>query len=172
MQQEPLPTSPGGFALVRQLIEWPENEEWSLPEEEPPFFFVDWREEDASIAEYCSNAAGHECVVSDWRGDDLYVVSDRLSRRVPLTSSVEDRHITLLTINEVIAPHHEIRYVWASHGADTAALVVLTPSEWQSLIQRYGESAVNRAFPRLQERPNIFTDSLRPPRRKWWRFWE
>lgn len=149
--------------LVRQLIDRSgENLINRLFGAEAPFFWVDWREEDDAIASYCSVAAGCECVRAEWRGDDLYMVGHSGSRRVPLTYSIADRHITLLAINEVIAPVYEIRYVCASGGGDTAGLVVLATSEWTSLEQQYGTSAVDRAFRRLRARPNIFTEPMCP----------
>jgi hypothetical protein len=137
-----------------------------------PFFFVDRREDDADIIDTCGVIVGEERLKSERDGDRLNIVSGGRRIPVPLTDSPDDPHITLLAINRALAPDYEVRYVWASHGSDTAGLLVLASAEWQALEAEFGAAGVDKVFLRLGERPNIFTGSLDPPKKRWWQFWK
>ncbi len=155
---------------ARDLIARP-KEARDVFEPDLPFFWVDWREDDAEIIKYCTEIVGADRVRAEEDESDLFVTGNGKRLRVPLTESSDDRHITLLSVNQVLAPDHEIRYVWASHGSDTACLLLLASSEWDMLEAEYGSKRVDVAFLRLRGRPNIFTDSMFPPGKRWWQFW-
>jgi len=158
-------------ALIAGKVDETRGEVWEHPE---LFFFVDWREEDENIAAYCDELIGPGVIEASWRGEDLLFTRAERSVVVPLSHSPADRHIALLSLNEVLAPEFEVRYVWAAHGADTAAMLPLRTEEWQVLEQEYGRATLDRAFLRLQPSPNTFTDSLRRPtleEKPRWRFW-
>lgn len=155
--------------LIRGKVDEARGEVW---EHDDLFFFVDWREEEQNIPGYCDALLGPGLVAASWRGDDLVFSCADRSTVVPLTHSPADRHIALLSLNEVLSPLFEIRYVWASHGADSAALLPLAAHDWQSLLSEYGATALDMAFLKLQQAPNLFTDALvRPKPKPRWKFW-
>jgi hypothetical protein len=159
--------------LVRRLISGPSEADLDkLFRSGDPFFWVDWREEDEKIVEYCGSILGSGSLSCRWHDDDLIVV--RGSRSVPaqLTESEEDRHLTLLAINQALEPDYEVRYAWASHGSDTAGLLLLSSAEWNTLEREFGFEQVENAFMKLRTRPNIFTDSISSPGKRWWQFWK
>jgi hypothetical protein len=67
-----------------------------------------------------------------------------------------DRHITLLALNRALHPDFEIRHVRSS-DQDEPAFAPLAASDWAALEQQYGSVAVEAAFARLQDYPNLFT---------------
>ncbi len=164
------------MTLIEKLIVEPSKETTDLLfDDHSEVFWVDWREDDGAIAGFCDAVIESKQLSSLWKGDKLFVHCGDVLKKVPLTNSCEDRHVTILTINKVISPDYEIRMVWDSHGSDTLAFAVLKCEAWASLEARYGEHEVDRAFFKLTDHPNTFTDSLdgfRPPKReKGWRFW-
>lgn len=128
-------------------------------------FWIDWREEDDAIPDACESILQTGSLSGELVEDDSeegYTVYVRYGDRrvqVPLTYSEADRHITLLTLNQVLAPDYEVRFCIDSHGADTLAFVPLSCQQWAQLEQRYGE-VVGRRFFKISERPNLFTDRL------------
>ena len=65
-------------------------------------------------------------LTAEWVGVDLFVTYGTKRVRVPLTESAEDRHITLLALNQVLSPEFEIRMLYASVGGDTGIFIPLT----------------------------------------------
>lgn len=170
--------------LVRDLIMNPTREVLDLlyaAETQAPFLWIDGREDDAAIAATCDAIVGPGVLAAEWRGDELFVHGRGREIQVTLEQDAGDRHRALLACNEILAPTHEIRYVWETDGADTAGLLLLSAEDWRSLENDYGCEAVAAAYLALAPRPNIFTDplhALRPKRpaplpaarRSWWRF--
>jgi hypothetical protein len=128
-------------------------------------FWVDWREDEGDIVEYCESVLQTGSLTSEQvdadtpRGSDLYISYNGKRIRAPLICGAEDRHIALCALNEVLTPDYEIRFCIDSNGSDTLAFLPLPAGQWSELEQRYG-AAVRRHFYRLAERPNVFTDPL------------
>jgi len=140
-------------------------------------FWIDWREEDQNIIDYCAEQIQTKKLTSVWEDENLVLKYEGSSKVVPLTFSDADRHITLLTINEVLFPDYEVRMVWDSDGSDTLAFVLLTTSNWNELEVKYGKDLLSKAFLKLKPNLNVFTDPLakhRPGKevkKQWWKFW-
>lgn len=149
-----------------------------LYEDESEVFWVDWREDDGELAGYCESLINSGKLSSRWDGEDLLVQYGDTQKKVPLTQSGSDRHITLLAINEIFSSDYEVRLVWESDGSDTVAFSVLPKDTWNELEGRYGKEKVSKAFLQLTADLNTFTDPLynhRPGRQrrgKWWQFWK
>lgn len=137
-------------------------------------FSVDWREEDEYIPRYCESVLRTGRLTSEWVGDDLFVVFGTKRVRVPLTESAADRHITLLALNEALAPEFEVRMLYSSVGSDTGVFAPLSSDGWRALEREAGE-VVSRRFHKLAAHPNTFTELVKVPTkarsRPWWRFW-
>jgi len=164
--------------LIEKLISEPSEKTTELLfEDETEVFWVDWREEDSALAEYCESIIKSGKLSSLSKGEKLFIRYNQVSKEVPLTQSGSDRHITLITINKVLAPDYEIRMVWDSDGGDTLAFAILPRKEWGALEDEYGAERVSMAFLRLTGSLNTFTDSLHSHRpgqsvsKKWWQLW-
>jgi len=167
------------MTLIEKLIVEPSEETTELLfEDESLVFWVDWREDDSVLAEYCDSIIKTNKLSSHWKGDELIVQYGEISKKVPLTLSGSDRHITLLTINEILDPDYEVRMVWDSDGGDTLAFTILSTHLWCELESKFGVQPVSKAFLRLTSDLNTFTDPLhkhRPGTKskgKWWEFWK
>ncbi len=123
----------------------------------PHFFAVDWREDDADIVQYCADCLGDDLLRAEWRGEDIVIVRDESETAVPLANDEGDRDVTIRTLNEVLQPDYEIRFLVCSHGGDTAGFAVLPAPDWQSLDSALPEP-VNENFIKLAVIPNIFTE--------------
>lgn len=120
------------------------------------FFAVDWREDDADIVQYCADCLGDDAIRGEWRDDSLVIIRNENETTVPLMNDEGDRDVTIRTLNDVLQPDYEIRFLVCSHGTDTAGFVVLPAADWQLLDAELPES-VDANFIKLALLPNIFT---------------
>lgn len=162
-----------------------------LGNEFPHFFAVDWREDDADVVRYCADCLGDESLRAEWRDKTLVIIRDGNETIVPLANSEGDRDVTLRTLNDVLQPNYEIRFLVSSHGSDMAGFAVLASADWQ-LLDAESSQCVNENFVKLALLPNLFTEmtdqhlpepargrfnrvlgrNRKPqPTRPWWRFW-
>jgi hypothetical protein len=121
------------------------------------FFAVDWGEADFDIIELCEMVIATGKLSAGWKGDDLFIHYGNVERRVPLTESEGDRHVTICLLNDVLAPDFEIRYVIASYGGDTIGFCVLPKNLWNELEQEYLQF-INADFIDPRALPNIVTE--------------
>jgi hypothetical protein len=146
----------------------------ALISNEDSCIIVDWGAFDEDIVRDCESVLGTGRLSAEWIDDHLFVIFGSKRLRVPLTESVADRHITLLTLNEALSPEFEVRMLYASVGNDSGTFVPLRSDAWAALEQE-AEEVVSRRFHKLRKHPNAFTEVVRVPRkpgdRPWWRFW-
>jgi hypothetical protein len=127
-------------------------------------FLVDWREEDDAIVGYCEDIlktgdlAAELIEIDADPGFEIYILHGANRVKVPLVVGPEDRHITLHTLNELLKPAFEIRVCVDSNGSDTLAFLPLSASDWSALEGRFGAN-VAKHFRRIEQRPNLFTES-------------
>ena len=145
---------------LRQLLK--DNDEEGIDdavfeEECDHFFAVDWREDDASTVSYCAESLGIDSLKAEWREESLVIIYKGKETTVPLTQSHADRHITVCTLNDILHPKYEIRYLVCTHGDDTAGYAALPSKDWKDLDKKFPD-AVAANFIRLNEIPNIFTE--------------
>ena len=152
--------------VVNAAVEQPCQESIeALLENEQTVFWVDWRHEDEEIANDCeailqTGRLSGELVETDADpGFEIYICYKDKRVKVPLTVSPQDRHITLCSLNEALAPDYEVRFCIDSNGSDTLAFLPLPTSTWAELEGRYG-GRVDERFYKIASRPNLFTDPL------------
>ena len=121
------------------------------------FFAVDWREDDADIVEYCAKCLGLPSLRAEWRGESLVIIHDENETPVPLANDDGDRHVTISTLNELLQPEYEIRFLVCSHGSDTAGFAVLPTADWHSLENGFPQATAEN-FIRLRAIPSMFTE--------------
>ena len=155
---------------VRKLLSSPTADAVAaFLDDESTVFWIDWRQEDETIAESCEltlNAGTLDGELiedtddgSDYRVDIIY---NAKRERVPLTFSEADRHITLLTMNRILSPDYEIRFCIDSNGGDTLGFIALAVDDWSTIHEQFGY-LVDKHFYRISETPNLFTDPLSFP---------
>jgi hypothetical protein len=152
--------------LIVRVLESPSDDAiQALLDDEDTVFWVDWRADDDGIVESCetiikTGSLSAELIdVETENGCDFYISYKDKRVQVPLTYSLEDRHITICALNEALAPDYEVRLCIDSSGSDTLGFLPLFVSEWNRLEGRYGD-AVKQRFYRIAARPNIYTDVL------------
>ena len=128
-------------------------------------FWVDWREEDDAIVQDCENILqtgrlkAEVVETTTGGGYEIYIQYGEKRVRVPLTYSMQDRHITLCSLNSALAPDWEIRFCLDSNDSDTLAFLPLSIRQWEELEQRYNDAVALR-FYKISTNLNPFTDSL------------
>ncbi len=146
-------TCPGETAVLKLL------------DDETAVFWVDWREDDAAIVEFCESilqtgSLAVESRLTGRRADWTFcIVYKGVRTPVPLVYGPEDRHITIVTLNRALVADFEIRLCIDSEGADTLAFLPLPSATWEDLEREYGHS-VSQRFYRLRDKPNVFTDTV------------
>lgn len=121
------------------------------------FVSVDWREMDDEIVTACAESLGLSNLTAEWAGEELVIDYKGNGMVAPLHQDGGDRHITVCTLNDILAPDYEIRFLVCSQGSDTAGYVALATAEWQSL-EREVLDAVVENFIDPRTLPNIFTE--------------
>jgi hypothetical protein len=123
----------------------------------PQFFAVDWREDDADIVAYAAEALELESLTAEWRDEDLFIIFDGREVKVPLQTDVADRHITICTLNDVLSPKYEVRFLVFSHGSDTLGLAALSVADWREL-EKANPAVVAENFIDPRRLPNLITE--------------
>lgn len=137
----------------------------ALLDDDGTVFWIDWRQEDETIAESCDavlhtgQLSGELVEVDSDEGFEVHLQFRDRREKVPLSYSGDDRHITLCALNRVLAPECEVRFCIDSKGSDTLAFIPLECKQWSAFESQYGE-AVSKRFYKIAERPNLFTDEL------------
>lgn len=151
--------------LITQVIQSPTPETIeALFDDQDTVFWVDWREDDSAIVSYCEDilqtgSLEAEIVPADNNaGIEMFIMYNNKRVRVPLVIGLEDRHITLVTLNQILSPDFEVRFCKDSDGSDTLAFLPLSGDTWRELEMTYGD-AVAKRFYQLQPSPNIFTEA-------------
>lgn len=154
------------LALIRQVLASPDSESIeALLDDEETVFWVDWREEDDVLVEYCEDIlqtgelSAEELDADNEAGFELIVQYQDNRIKVPLEIGEGDRHITLVAINQVMQTDYEIRFCIDSYGSDTLAFLPLATKDWQALESEFSD-AVAKRFYRLTDKPNLFTDPV------------
>lgn len=122
----------------------------------PAVFWVDWRDAESAVVEACAGASGVNVAV-ETAPDSLQLAANQQVIVTALNGGTEDRHATLLALNEVLSGSHEIRLALASLGADSLAFAVLPEGEWSMLDDDLGD-AVAQVVWRLDEQIDPFGD--------------
>ncbi len=123
----------------------------------PHFFAVDWREDDADIVQDCADCLGTDSLQGEWRGDRFVIIRDGVETAVPLANDEGDRDVTIRTLNDVLQPDYEIRFLVCSHGSDTSGFAVLASADWQAL-EAESSQTVDENFVKLALLPNLCTE--------------
>jgi len=123
----------------------------------PQFFAVDWREDDADIVAYCADALELDSLTSEWRDEDLFINFDGSEVQVPLQIDVADRHTTICTLNDVLSPKYEIRFLVFTHASDALGSAALTIADWQ-VLERISPAVVAENFIDPRRLPNLVTE--------------
>ena len=120
-----------------------------LSESDDVLLWVDWRQPDDEIVTMCeglikSGELSAECVPHE-ETEDLLISMGARQVKVAYPAPEADRDTTLSTLNQVIGPAYEMRFVVESDGSDTLAFLPLRASEWAALEQA-SPSAVAQRF--------------------------
>ena len=157
-------------------------------------FWVDWREFDENIITACEGCIESGQLSGAREGGEVIIRYKGRAVQVPLVEGVADRGITVRTLNDVLNPDYQIRFVVSSHGSDTLAFLPLPSSIWESFEAEFPQR-VAANFVQLSQLPNVFTelhDDQLPPlaktnfekmlarnrkewlrrNKKWWQCWK
>lgn len=120
-------------------------------------FWVDWREEDDAIVEYCEKCLNTGTLNAEivYNGDVLLLTIDYKGNT--FTEKIIDRDPTLIFLNRVLQPDYEIRFCKGSDGSDTLAFLPLSKSEWLELENIHGKEKVNNLFEVINEDTQMFS---------------
>ncbi len=151
---------------VRAVLESPSREAIeALFDDETVVFWVDWREEEESIVWSCENVlktgslSAEVVEVKTGEGCEVYIQYYDKRIKIPLTYSMDDRHIAICSLNDILAPDYEVRFCIDSNNSDTLAFVPLTVNDWSEFERDYGDK-LSKRFYKIAVKPNLFTDQL------------
>lgn len=113
-----------------------------------PAFWVDWREFDEDIADYChiDGLTAETCDADNDLGYDLFFSYKGRKTQVLFEEEEITRDPALQAINRVIMPDYELRFMTDTLGGDVLAFIVLDGQGWQTLAAKYGKDALDSHF--------------------------
>ena len=120
-------------------------------------FWVDWREEDDAIVEYCEKCLNTGMLYTEmvYSGEDIFLTINYKGN--VFTEKIIDRDPTLIFLNRILQPDYEIRFCKGSDGSDTLAFLPLSKSEWLELENIHGKEKVNSLFEVINEDTQMFS---------------
>lgn len=120
-------------------------------------FWVDWREEDDVIVEYCEKCLNTGTLHAEmgYSGDELLLTINYKDQA--FTEKVIDRDPTLIFLNRILQPDYEIRFCKGSDGSDTLAFLPLSKAEWAELENIHGKEKLERLFETINENTQMFS---------------
>ena len=135
----------------------------TLSESDDLLIWVDWREEDASIVDYCEDILKTgELSAEDINSDDdplgfeVIITYKGTKHKVNYPGEGADRDTTIITLNEVLQPDFEIRFCKDSNGSDTLAFLPLSVSQWSELENEFGAKKVTACFAKIEKGSKMF----------------
>jgi hypothetical protein len=78
--------------------------------------------------------------------------------RSAVVTNIEDLHVVIHVLNELIKDDYEIRCDISGYGGDSVSYLLLPLSYWRQLVEEFGEPLVQARFYRIAERPSLFQD--------------
>ncbi|EKF20489.1 hypothetical protein [Nitratireductor pacificus] len=122
--------------------------------------WVDWREADDDIVHMCEKLIRTGDLTAEFVPNDvsadLFIAHRGVRTRVPYNGPDADRDTTLVTLNAILAPDHEIRMCRESGHGDTVAFLPLSAGQWQSLEEAM-PLEVKEKFMKLSKDSAIFS---------------
>lgn len=144
-------------------------------------FWVRWSQADETIVAACEAVTNTGRLRASRQERELLLRYGPKELRLALSGEPEDRHATLLALNEILAGDWEIRFIWDTIGADAGAFLALPCHTWRHLENTFPDAVARRVLP-LSASLNVFTEvtpNMKPPSppetaapaRPWWKFW-
>ncbi|BAP32491.1 uncharacterized protein CHSO_3454 [Chryseobacterium sp. StRB126] len=120
-------------------------------------FWVDWREEDDAIVEYCEKCLQTDALKAEmaYSGEDIFLTIQYKDQT--FREKVIDRDPTLIFLNRVLQPDYEIRFCKGSDGSDTLAFLPLSKEEWEELERNHGKEKLDRLFEVIHQDTQMFS---------------
>jgi hypothetical protein len=120
-------------------------------------FWVDWREEDDAIVEYCEKCLNTGSLQAEmtYSGDDVFLTIQYKDQT--FKEKVIDRDPTLIFLNTVLQPDYEIRFCKDSDGSDTLAFLPLSKEEWTELESIHGKEKLDNLFEIIDQDTQMFS---------------
>lgn len=132
--------------LTHQVVE-------DIYDEENVLIWIDWREAEEDLIDYfneqlpMSDRIDCEIIEIDKpRGVDITLSLKEKKLTIPFADDVTDRDSAIRAMQEMIAPHYQIRWFIESLGGDTLAFVLLPTAQWNELERQFGERKVHYYF--------------------------
>ena len=113
---------------------------YELFEDENPAIWIDWGEEYYNIVKMAAEVLGLDDLTAYFDNDscDLLITYRGIEHRVRYPEEgVADRDITIIALNKLLRPEHELRLCNASRGSDTLALMAFPAADWALLEHKY-----------------------------------
>lgn len=124
--------------------------------------WVDWREEDDAIVQYCEDIIQTNSLSATYKnadnkmGFEIIISYKGQKYTIPYKGEGADRDTTIITLNEILRPEFEIRLCKDSIGSDTLAFLPLKAQQWLDLEKEFGTEKVEKYFGRISKDSRMF----------------
>ena len=131
---------------------------YELFEDQGPVMWVDWGDEDDKIIQMAAEVLELDDLTAWFDNDrcDLLVTYRGTEHRIRYPAEgVADRDTTIIALNRILQPEHELRLFRASRGSDTLAFLAFSAAEW-SMVEQKQSQACAEHFMAIDEKTEIF----------------
>jgi hypothetical protein len=132
-----------------------------LFEDYDPVIWTDWREEDDNIVRMVANVLGLNDLGARFDNDscELLIIRRGVEHRIRYPDEgVADRDTTIIALNELLQPEHELQLCTASQGSDALVLMALSAADWAVIQSEYPQACAEH-FMAITEKVEIFGKS-------------
>lgn len=121
--------------------------------ENESLIWIDWREYEEDVIHYFNNKLpeSHQikCEIIEInkpRSVDIVLRSSDCKLTIPFADDRTDRDSAIRAMQEMIAPHYQIRWFMDSLGSDTLAFLLLSTEQWSELERQFGKEKLEFHF--------------------------
>ena len=117
-------------------------------------FYVDWREFDDAIVEYCETCIKTGCLEATINEDEiLSIIYEGKNYKEKITDS---RDTTLRYLNKVLLPKYEIRFCSITFPSDTLGFMILSTEKWKEIESEIPKKELDKLFEPIKENSKMF----------------
>lgn len=127
--------------------------------------WIDWRHEDDGVVTDIEDVLATGVLSAEWvdadnaLGADLQITYGDKTCIPQLEGGSQDRHLTLVALNQLFQADYEARLCLDFEGGDSIPVLPMSVADWQALEAEFGDSVANH-FYKITPYPNLFTDPV------------
>ncbi len=146
------------LAQIKQYYQTKSFEDFDKISEEF-VFYVDWREFDDAIVEYCEDRIKTGCfnATLDYNQEtDKNILNVNYKGENFQLEITDSRDPSLIFINNLLAPEYEVRFCLITCPSDTLGFIILSSQQWQEIEKHIAKAELDKLFEPIDNNSKMF----------------